>query len=45
MDATAIALCRSNQIPIFVFNMQRLINEPLEEILTQKNRGTWVREQ
>ena len=28
MDATAIALCRSSQIPIFVFNMHRLIEEP-----------------
>jgi uridylate kinase len=42
MDATAIALCRSNQIPIFVFNMRRLNEEPLENILTQIERGTWV---
>jgi uridylate kinase len=42
MDATAIALCQSNKIPIFVFNMQRLIEEPLEEVLTQLQRGTWV---
>lgn len=42
MDATAVALCRSNQIPIFVFNMRRLIEEPLEEILTQVHKGTWV---
>lgn len=42
MDATAIALCRSNQIPIFVFNMRRLTEEPLEEILTQVQKGTWV---
>lgn len=42
MDATAVALCRSSQIPIFVFNMQRLIEEPLEDVLTQVQKGTWV---
>jgi uridylate kinase len=42
MDATAIALCRSNEIPIFVFNMYRLMEEPIEEVLTQVERGTWV---
>ena len=42
MDATAVALCRSNHIPIFVFNMRRLTHEPLEEVLTQVHRGTWV---
>jgi uridylate kinase len=45
MDATAIALCRSSQIPIFVFNMRRLIEESLEEVLTQVQKGTWVNEQ
>lgn len=42
MDATAVTLCRSSQIPIFVFNMRRLTHEPLEEVLTQVHRGTWV---
>jgi uridylate kinase len=42
MDATAIALCRSSQIPILVFNMRRLTEEPLEEVLTQIQKGTWV---
>lgn len=42
MDATAIALCRSSQIPIFVFNMRRLIEEPIEEVLSQVHKGTWV---
>jgi uridylate kinase len=42
IDATAIALCRSSQIPIFVFNMRRLIEEPLEEVLSQVQKGTWV---
>lgn len=45
IDATAVALCRSNQIPIFVFNMRRLIEEPIEEVLTQLHKGTWVNEQ
>ena len=42
IDATAIALCRSSQIPIFVFNMRRLITEPLEDVLSQVHKGTWV---
>lgn len=42
MDATAVALCRSSQIPIFVFNMHRLIEEPVEEILSQVEKGTWI---
>lgn len=42
MDATAVALCRSNQIPIFVFNMHRLKSEPVNEILSHKEKGTWV---
>jgi len=42
MDATAVALCRSSQIPIFVFNMHRLTYETLEDVLTQVHRGTWV---
>lgn len=42
MDATAVALCQSNQIPIFVFNMKRLIEEPPEDVLAQVNKGTWV---
>lgn len=42
MDATAVALCRSNQIPIFVFNMHRLFQEPIEDILSHIDKGTWV---
>lgn len=42
MDATAIALCRSNQIPVFVFNMRRLMEEPIEQLLSQIQKGTWV---
>ena len=44
MDATAIALCRSNKIPIFVFNMQLLEKIPIEQILTQQETfGTIVK--
>jgi uridylate kinase len=42
MDATAVALCRSSQIPIFVFNMHRLTEEPIEEVLVKVQCGTWV---
>ncbi len=44
MDATAIALCQSSQIPIFVFNMTRLIDEPVENVLGDRQKGTWVSE-
>jgi len=42
MDATAVALCRSNKIPILVFNMQLLEGEKLIEILSSPERGTLV---
>lgn len=41
MDATAVALCRNNRIPIFVFNMQKLFRESIDTIL-QKQQGTLV---
>jgi uridylate kinase len=44
MDATAVSLCQSGQMPIFVFNMQRLLNENLEELLGNLNNGTLVKE-
>ncbi|MBA2368510.1 MAG: UMP kinase [Candidatus Protochlamydia sp.] len=44
MDATAIALCRSNHIPVFVFNMKRLLDEDLEKVLTDYSHGTLVKE-
>lgn len=43
MDATSIALCRSNRIPILVFNMQLLKAEGVIELLSQENGGTFVR--
>lgn len=43
MDATAIALCRNNSLPIFVFNMQRFLDNPeLGHLLFDKNHGTFV---
>lgn len=42
MDATAITLCRSNEIPIFVFNMKRLREETAEELLSHYKNGTLV---
>ncbi len=45
MDATAIALCRSNSLPIFVFNMDKLLENPeLGHLLFDKNNGTYVTE-
>ncbi len=42
MDATAVTLCRSNRIPIFVFNMQRLMSENVDHILSDFSHGTFV---
>ena len=43
MDATAIALCRSNSIPIFVFNMGLLGKQGINTILTKNDLGTLVK--
>ncbi len=40
MDATAVALCMSNQIPILVFNMWA--TQKLSEVLVNPNLGTLV---
>lgn len=45
MDAAAFALCSSNSIPIFVFNMQRLGIKSLKEILNDIHHGTYVKEE
>jgi uridylate kinase len=42
MDATAIALCMGNKVPIFVFNMKLLSEGKLVELLTQLQPGTLV---
>ncbi len=45
MDATAIALCRSNRIPIFVFNMQKLLERSEQGThLFDTSQGTFVTE-
>lgn len=42
MDASAIALCMSNKIPVFVFNMNLLNRLSMRDILTQMKNGTLV---
>lgn len=42
MDATAVALCRNNRIPILVFDMQKLKSENLSQLLSQENFGSLV---
>lgn len=41
MDATSIALCMSNKIPILVFNMQLLGRQQVMQVLSE-NQGTLV---
>lgn len=43
MDATAVAMCMNNQIPIYVFDMQLLGKQDLTSILSRKNQGTLVK--
>jgi uridylate kinase len=43
MDATSIALCMSNKIPILVFNMQHLGGHHIMKVLSE-NQGTLVAE-
>jgi uridylate kinase len=45
MDATAFALCMSNSIPIFVFNMERLNDLSIHELLSDQRHGTLVTEE
>ena len=42
MDATSIALCRDNQIPIFVFNMEQLQEDKIVKALSQRDMGTLI---
>lgn len=42
MDATAVALCRSNHIPILVFDMQKLHDKSFPQLLTQQDFGSLV---
>lgn len=43
MDATSIALCRANNIPILVFNMNYLTEDKIVAGLKQKQLGTIVK--
>jgi uridylate kinase len=43
MDATSVALCRSNKIPIFVFNMLLLNQGKIIETLSKHDQGTLVK--
>lgn len=43
MDATAIALCMNNRVPIFVFNMQLLGKRPITQLLSERQLGTFVK--
>ncbi len=43
MDATAIAMCRSSNIPIFVFNMKYLDEDKILSALSQEGLGTLVK--
>lgn len=42
MDATAIALCMSNKIPILVFHMQHLGKTAIQELLKPPAKGTLI---
>jgi len=42
MDATSIALCRSSQIPILIFNMQALSHYPIMRILQERIQGSLI---
>ncbi len=44
MDATAVALCRSSNIPVLVFNMDKVTEEKVPSLLTDQNPGTLIRE-
>jgi uridylate kinase len=43
MDATAVALCMSNKIPIFVFNMDQLGKTSIKSLLAESSKyGTYI---
>lgn len=43
MDTTAVVLCQTNRIPIFVFKMNRLLVENVTAQLSDPSHGTLVR--
>lgn len=42
MDATSVALCMSNKIPIRVFNMELLFRDNISDLLTKSPIGTLI---
>lgn len=45
MDGPAVALCRSNRIPLLVFHMQQLIEKKMDAVLSQdRQEGTLIQE-
>lgn len=44
MDATSVALCMSNKIPILVFNMHVLKQGKIIDVLQNRDQGTWIQE-
>lgn len=42
MDATAVALCRSNNIPVLVFDMQKLASKNIAQLLYQPGFGSLI---
>lgn len=44
MDAAAIALCRSNKIPVLVFNMEQLGKRTITSLLSDRNAATLIKE-
>lgn len=42
MDATSIALCMHNRIPILVFHMQLLAQDQIETLILGKEKGTLI---
>lgn len=43
MDATAVALCQSNRLPILVFNMRLITEHKLIDVLHHQGQGTLVK--
>jgi uridylate kinase len=44
MDATSIALCMSNRLPVFVFNMKLLVEGKILYVLDHQELGTLVKD-
>lgn len=42
MDATAVALCQTSQIPIFIFKMEKLYEQQLQSVLFDYSHGSII---